>query len=210
MSGVQRELPPMPSGIQSLRRDRRGYPIPFVAGWTSERETPGPPFVQRVLRVGDLEWEGNVVVELDTVGKGQPQLGRIEAGRQLLAHERSLCNVCGKLVGRRLTFVGGRAAEPEGQCYTEAPLHRACARWSLQVCPSLLSARQGIDTLNVTEITQADVMYHGVFMNAEADKVMLPAHPVFAEIGWGLIGVLAIVNERGRQQSATDYLKGEQ
>ena len=52
------------------------------------------------------------------------------------ALKQNLCGVCGKKNTRRYAFITG----PEGaasRCSSEAPMHLACAEYSLQVCPHL-------------------------------------------------------------------------
>lgn len=149
---------PMPAAIAALATDRRGYPVPYVA-LTSE-PAPGPVGVQRRLAIPSLSsYLVHVGTEDSVYGQGTPTLGQVDGGRQLECHEHSKCNVCGQVIGARWLFTGGRS-EKGPQNYTEAPLHRACLRWSLLTCPGLLGARSR-DKLVVTMIDRADVAYLG-------------------------------------------------
>lgn len=40
MTAVRAGLPPMPPGIEKLRVDHRGYPVPYFAAWVSESGAP--------------------------------------------------------------------------------------------------------------------------------------------------------------------------
>jgi len=198
-------LPPMPTRIARLPRDRRGYPVPYVSGWSSDKDSEFKWARERVVLPQGITFEGSVVQVADTVGVGAPKLGVVEPGRQLDCHRTPRCNVCGEVIGHRLTFVGGRR---DPQCFTEAPLHRECARWALAVCPGLLAAQWDPDhTLVVVEAKRADVWYDGEFIDALDTRA--GSRRAFIAIGTatqfhGLITVRAF--PQGRRWEAAEWL----
>ena len=162
-------MPAMPARIAVLPRDRRGYPVPYSAQWRSEDETLPVAGVRRLLLPG-VDFTGHICAETDTIGVGHPQFANVEPGRQIRCHEHSLCGVCGTQIGRKLTFVGGDTRDQGQQYYTEAPLHRECARWALAVCPGLLVPHLSHDTILVVSLIDRNhVTYAGRFVSATGD-----------------------------------------
>lgn len=62
---------------------------------------------------------------------------------------KDLCPICGQRLNGARWFIGGPgSAFALGGTYIDPPVHRACMRYSLQVCPYLAAPRYGkrIDT----------------------------------------------------------------
>lgn len=122
----------MPEAIAALPRDRKGFPIPWVAEWSS--------------RVGDnMELtHGGRVVQLNcncAIGEGVPMLGQQCPTRQRRCMDERLCQVCSLPIygDEDVYFVGSL----DGNVFWEPPLHEQCARYSLQVCPGI-TRRPGV------------------------------------------------------------------
>lgn len=206
-TATERLVAAMPHRVDVLRRDARGYPIPFVAAWSSHDNSP--PAEKRAVLLPGVEWFGAIARSNDVPGEGHARLGRIDPGRAIRAHEHSLCNVCGHVVGDRLIFVGG-AAEP--QAYTEAPLHKECARYSLLVCPGLTVARfDPTKKLVVTTINRAEVEWGGQFLlsrDGGRSTVGFDAARLVEQVSGVavLMAVVARTANRGRTVDSEDWL----
>jgi hypothetical protein len=179
----------MPDRIQKLPRDRRGFPVPYVADW-SDRDV-GPPARRRHIVLPGFDWEGFAPAAYDVIGEDNPRLGKVAMDRQLIAHERPLCNVCGQIIGERLHFVGGWC---DPQTYTEAPLHRECARYSLLVCPGLAVPRfDPHKQLSVTIVRRSTLTYLGQFITASSHGASVMMGDAEARRHAGPIGLLDVI-----------------
>jgi hypothetical protein len=101
----------MPVLLAKRPRERRGYPVPYVA-------------------------------MIDA--SGRPQLTINDAEKVRDCSENRKCGLCGAKLTHGAWFVGGR------RCFTSAygafvdpPMHEACARYALQVCPYLAAPSYG-------------------------------------------------------------------
>lgn len=126
---------PVPAIIDALPKDRRGFPIPWVADWSS-----GSKKSFSVHEVGPGLPYGRDDCDC-TPGVGEPILGRQCPVRQRQAMTERLCQVCGLgiLATEDLHFLGGDTIK----VYVEPPLHAECAAYSLQVCPGIVR-REGM------------------------------------------------------------------
>lgn len=199
MTGVDGS--PIPHRIGLLPRDRRGYPVPFVASWSSDRSPDERAWEWATVSLPGVEWFGNLVMSTDVVGEGVPILGQVDPRRQLDGHLTPRCNVCGQVIGSKLVFVGGNP-----KSMTEAPLHRECARWSISVCPGLL-ARRGRD-LWVVETRSAERRYVGEFVDPFAPDSVARRWMMFSETN-RFHGLLTLrTDPGGRAWRADDWMEG--
>lgn len=93
----------------------------------------------------------------------------------------------------------------EEQSYTEAPLHRECARYALSVCPGLVTAKRK-NRLVVTTINREDVEYRGVFVDMHGGFHTRRPEEVAGQ-PVALIGLRAYVGARGRTILAEQWMK---
>lgn len=163
----------MPTPVARLPRDRRGYPVPWVAEWTDpdvydprvartghtvDEVCCARPAVATVrVTVGsNLRYRGPTAITTDRIGEGVPVLGKVHPGRVIRGFNEGLCNVCGHPIGAWWTFVGGRV-EDGPQTFTEVPLHRDCAAYAIGICPHLVAGVRGGQLIAVT--TRAASLY---------------------------------------------------
>lgn len=98
------------------------------------------PAVPRELRDRPRDRHGRIIGWTVAIGDdGEPMHGTNVALRCAEAIERRRCGLCGNPLAGRVAFVGN------GECvlnrsFLEPPMHEACARYSLAVCPYLLAA----------------------------------------------------------------------
>lgn len=67
---------------------------------------------------------------------GVPDFRVTNADRWALAAKARLCAMCGDPLGRHLAFIGGPVSF-ESRLFTDLPMHKECALYSIQVCPFL-------------------------------------------------------------------------
>lgn len=125
---------PMPPQIARLERDRRGYPIPYIA---QRYPLLVPPPVDPVL--------GMVACE-DTSGPCQPLLGFMSEERQRRCFLKFRCQVCERSVARGARWLAGGVADMPLATFAfrEPYVCGSCLRYAVQVCPGLVTgARSG-------------------------------------------------------------------
>lgn len=141
----------MPENIKALKRNKKGYPIPFF--------TPDP----RALPEG---------MEHKAIALADPK-------KVLLCWKQNLCWVCGKKLWRKVSlpaggftyeqtekvFVGGPVAA-YNRAYTDLACHEECAEYSARVCPMLVNPKH--------QYTKDEAMPKGV----HAAAGMVKGHPV--------------------------------
>lgn len=117
---------PLPPQLEHLPKDRRGFPIPYVAEWDSSSDG-----------CATLIHNGNVLrLDCDcTIGQGSPILGKQCPLRQRDCMSQRRCQVCSYPIPAHedCHFLGSY----EGNVFWEPPLHRTCALYSLRVCPGI-------------------------------------------------------------------------
>jgi hypothetical protein len=112
MSDAPQFTVPMPMRMRGLRRDHRGFAIPFFVAWLDDdqREVTPP--------------------------EGTPDFRILSPGRMRRCKRERLCWLCGHKLGRHLTFAIGPMCAVT-RTTMEPPGHLDCARYSVQVCPFL-------------------------------------------------------------------------
>ena len=125
------ELPEMPARIARLRRDARGYPVPwfvewFKAGERVEREEPG---AEPDFRYADLSfrWRG------------------FHNGR---------CWICGDHLGTHKVYAIGPLCVIN-RVTSEPASHRECAEFAARACPFLVRPRQKRNKKGLDDDAQA-------------------------------------------------------
>src|SRR5262245_48554070 len=115
LSMSNQPLPPMPPRITHLRRDHRGFPVPWFVQWFAH----GRP---------------------SDYGDGTPDF-RVMDGRKLRkAISAGLCWVCGGPTGKHKAFMIGPMCAVN-RVTAEPPCHRECAEFSAMACPFLTRPR---------------------------------------------------------------------
>jgi hypothetical protein len=109
-------LPEMPARIAGLRRDSRGYPVPWFVAWMD-----GP--------------------KVCVPGAGKPDFRVIAPGKFEQAHNSGRCWICGDLLGRHKVYVLGPMCVVS-RTTNEPASHRECAEFAATACPFLTNPRQ--------------------------------------------------------------------
>lgn len=111
------QLPPQPARIAALRKDHRGYPIPWFIQWMLDGEPrdPGDPGAEPDFRI-------------------------IDQRKRVVAMNADRCWVCGQQLGIHRIFAIGPMCVIN-RVSMEPPSHRDCAEFSAVACPFLLRPR---------------------------------------------------------------------
>jgi hypothetical protein len=111
------QLPDMPARIARLRRDARGYPVPYFVQWMKD----GRPVAR---------------------GVGEPDFRIADEAFRRRAFSKRQCWVCGEPIelGRGRTYVIGPMCVVN-RVTSEPACHRSCAEWSARACPFLTRPR---------------------------------------------------------------------
>lgn len=134
-------IPALPWSMQRLPRDRRGLPVPHVAGWTSE--TWGVARAEHLIKGRPV-----ALFTRGRQGRGRPQFDVVNEARQRRAVLLGRCQVCDTELPRGHGPTHGHnrpigwlptasigAATFDGQPVTHEPLCcLPCARWAAQHC----------------------------------------------------------------------------
>lgn len=113
MTSMLSTLPPLPTRMQRLPVDARGYPVPWFVTWLDESGTPVPN------------------------GQGTPDFRVITPQRIVDAVRFSRCWICGGTMGRHASFVTGPMCGVN-RTNGEPPSHLDCANFAAQACPFLV------------------------------------------------------------------------
>lgn len=130
------DLPPISDRLSHLPVTAHGYPVPFVAAWTSEHWSTAR-YDPRLKR--------QAVFTAGARGVGAPILGLLNEPRQRMCVLEQRCQIC----GRRINGLGylpdealNREALVDGPPVTSEPLCcRPCAEFSIATCPHLGDGR---------------------------------------------------------------------
>jgi hypothetical protein len=121
-----------------------------------DKTLPRPVLPKRIPKK-DQRWHKGLFVAANVrhVG-GVPLFGQVNSDWVIEAQIKRLCQLCGQHISKDLpaVFPGG----PNEYKYEEAPLHIECARYSMLVCPRILSRR---DTFTFHVCKTYDVMHLG-------------------------------------------------
>jgi hypothetical protein len=159
---------PIPNRLNHLLRDKRGFPIPYVADWTRPENT-----------VDIIHRDGYAIMGCSCrIGVGTPLLGEQCPVRQRLCMLNRRCQVCGRTIraDQPVVFLG-RADLPY---YIEPPLHKACAAYSVQVCPGMVG-RPGVGVTIAAGYTLLDRFEYGPM--ADVEHVPHGRLPLLVEAG---------------------------
>ena len=119
------DLPAMPARIAGLRRDDRGYPVPWFVAWMD-----GP--------------------KLCVPGAGKPDFRVIAPGKLEQAFVGCRCWLCGGPLGRHKVYVIGPMCVIN-RVTSEPACHRDCAEFAAAACPFLTRPREKRSGKNLPE-----------------------------------------------------------
>lgn len=72
---------------------------------------------------------------------GKPDFRVTDINKRLECYGDSLCAICGRtMLGAQFWFIGGPASMDSGM-FTDGPMHKNCAEYSIKVCPFLAGKR---------------------------------------------------------------------
>lgn len=103
-------------------------------------DLPRPVLPKRIPKKNHRWHKGLfVAANVRMAASGEPLFGQVNSDWVMEAMIRRLCQLCGQHISDRVpvVFPGGS----EVYKYSEAPLHVECARYSMLVCPRILSVR---------------------------------------------------------------------
>lgn len=182
----------LPERIEALPKDRKGFPIPWVAEWSSRTQV-------------DLTMlDGFARMDCDcTIGVGEPMLGAQCPNRQRRCVSERRCQVCSFPIAEDedCHFLGADRI----QVFWEPPLHQECAAYSLQVCPGI-TRRAGMSVHVVRDYKMFDR-----FENPLTEWVeFTPTGKVPALVRMGLMPSVFIYHGAqpvgGQRHAAADWL----
>ena len=112
------DLPPLPPRIARLKKDERGYPVPWFVAWIKDgvNAAPNDPDAKPDFRV-------------------------IAAGHLERSFRQSVCWICGDPLGRHRVFAIGPMCVIN-KVTMEPPSHRDCVEFAAKACPFLIRPRQ--------------------------------------------------------------------
>jgi hypothetical protein len=109
-------LPPLPIRVQRLKKDKRGYPVPWFVQWFED----GKPSAR---------------------GIGEPDFRVVWPGAVVTAYKHERCWICGEPLGvHKVAVIGPMCAIT--RTTSEPPSHRACAEFAAKACPFLTNPRE--------------------------------------------------------------------
>jgi hypothetical protein len=117
--------------LARLPRLRTGIPVPFIAEWTTWRNT----------RTWDDTW-GWVLDCACIPGQGEPLLTEICHSRQRDVMTRRACQMCGHPIGGEPFCFLSPAWNIARDQTKDPPFHRHCGRYAFSVCPGMLRFRR--------------------------------------------------------------------
>jgi hypothetical protein len=133
----------MPGGVATRpRAPGSGFPVPWVATWTSEEQS---------YYLGPARRGLPVIMTRGGIGQGEPVLGLMHPPRQRLAMERRICQVCRSAIPKPgwMLFLPHRGQSMpipvHERVVVEAPLIlepwvcEPCGHYAARVCPGILS-----------------------------------------------------------------------
>lgn len=104
--------------------------VAWNAGWTGEE----------VFEIRPCRWVGgkSAIWQRHAPGTGKPIFAKPHSVRQRRSIAEMRCTVCGEktVAGERWWFALGEPTDGMWMT-TEAPVHRGCADYALQICPHL-------------------------------------------------------------------------
>lgn len=125
-------------------------------------DLPRPVLPSRIPKKNRRWHKGLFVAANVRVINGEALFGQVNSEWVTTAMLQRLCQLCGQHISDRLpvVFPGG----PECYQYEEAPLHIECARYSMLVCPRILSRR---DTFTFHICKTYEIVILGSLRNPE-------------------------------------------
>lgn len=151
-------------------------PVPFVARWSGERDSPMPMVLRRGARgigyADERSFDRDALGILWTrtpsqPGRGTPQLGKVHGLRQRLCMTGLRCQVCGGPANRAgdgvLWLIDARSHEllPDGDERTaHPPVCRPCARQSVRACPHLRNQYVALRVRRFAPYGVSGALYH--------------------------------------------------
>lgn len=157
---------PVPDDIDVLPKDRKGFPIPYVAEWSNHRD--------RDDYTSLMEQSDNHAILMCSCerGEGEPILGHQCPMRQRECMVERRCQVCSLEIpeDEDCYFLGGA----EIDVFWEPPLHFQCALYSMQVCPGI-TRRRGLFVTTSRQYALFDRFeFAGAVIGIHGDTEMVP------------------------------------
>lgn len=132
--GLDRRL--IAEHLSHLPVTAQGYPVPFVASWTSEHWSTSKY---------DARLKHHALFTAGERGEGKPVLGLLNEPRQRLCVFDGRCQICGQRIAEGYLpeqIVNGDERLDDGTPVTSEPLCcKPCAEFSMRTCPHLTDGR---------------------------------------------------------------------
>ena len=192
---------PMPPRVAALARTPRGYPVPYVAAWTSEARHTVRPLAR---------WNRPALFALGRPGEGDAVLGEMDMARQRECVALGRCQVCRTWLSRAGARWLAELYEPtdDGPLIREPWACPSCLAYALRVCPGLVGIahrRPAGAPLRVLRVTAWTVLATLTSLEGlRADGQLAPDVPVAP--GATAIGYFKLRPERWAPLALPDFL----
>lgn len=103
-----------------------------MKAWTDLNLIAKPPAIM-TLRTDE---RGYPIPKFAAIIDGKPDFRVLDRDALIRCIKGRLCAICGTKMNRQCAFVGGPISMQHRQ-FTDGPMHYACAKYALQVCPML-------------------------------------------------------------------------
>lgn len=136
---------PVPHHLRNLPTDRRGFPVPHVAEWTSETPDATDRRGDSRFAIEDFRDIGCPYPEVVTIdpqgghqGEGAPRLAKLSPARSRECVIKRICSICGRKASpeETLAFIGTRRSDGH-LILSEPGMHKRCAAFAVFACPGI-------------------------------------------------------------------------
>lgn len=156
----------MPPQIAALPREKRGFPVPYVANWLPRGGQRDEHIDIRTnieyglhdacsCKPGDPEWE--------------PDLGQMCSPRQRRCMKHKRCQICTIKLEPPYLLIGSPKGDTD-TWYTEPPVCTSCAAYALRVCPGLITNQRPVA---VWACTGYDITDQRLFALPDGEPIVL-------------------------------------
>lgn len=124
----------------------RGFPVPYIAAWTGEREQRKPHAIWWRCGANNLRF---VAEGVNAPGQGKPLYSTLHGDRCREVLARDLCQICVRpLDAARYAVSYGKTIEGRPLISDGLPMHPWCVLAAYRACPAL-PAREAEETLRI-------------------------------------------------------------
>lgn len=141
-------LTPLPTRMERLALDDRGYPVPWFVQWltyvTCQICKGSGQSTDELTGCADDKCPGcggfKKIGLPSPYGEGVAEFRAMDPSKRVIAIQKKLCWVCGERLGTNFCFVAGPMCGIN-RTSAEPPCHLECGQWSAINCPFLSNPR---------------------------------------------------------------------